>query len=88
MKQLNPKLKVLLAVGGASHGTDSFEAVASSKSRIHEFSSNAISFLRKHGFDGLDVDWEFPNDETRSDFQAFIQVCCWRMSSFFFPLAR
>ena len=35
-------------------------AMLESKSNRHLFISTAISFLRKRGFDGLDLDFEYP----------------------------
>ena len=60
LKLTNPKLKVLLAIGGWSHPAAPFTKVVSSDSNIDLFSHNAINFLRARGFDGLDLDWEYP----------------------------
>lgn len=67
-------LKVHLAVGGASVGTWPFESVTSSSSSIHNFAVNAAAFLRTHGFDGLDLDWEFPGSAYRSHFSQLCEI--------------
>lgn len=54
----NPKIKMSLAIGGWSAGNFS-EAASSIKSRAR-FSETAISIIKKYGFDGIDVDWEYP----------------------------
>ncbi|GFO24364.1 Chea signal transduction histidine kinase [Plakobranchus ocellatus] len=60
LKEKNPHLKVLLAVGGWLIGSEPFlPAVKSEKSRS-VWVQNVIKYLRKHGFDGFDMDWEFP----------------------------
>ena len=37
-------------------------ALVSSPANMHSFATNAVAYLRLYGFDGLDVDWEFPAD--------------------------
>ncbi|CAF1004981.1 unnamed protein product, partial [Didymodactylos carnosus] len=62
LKALNPDLKVILAVGGWNHGSQPFtQMVATPQSRT-EFVKNSYNFIKEHGFDGLDLDWEYPAD--------------------------
>jgi len=60
LKKSNPRLKLLLAIGGWRAGSGPFVAVVASANTRKTFAANAAKFVRRHGFDGLDVDWEFP----------------------------
>uniref|UniRef100_A0A0L8I6T7 GH18 domain-containing protein n=1 Tax=Octopus bimaculoides TaxID=37653 RepID=A0A0L8I6T7_OCTBM len=60
MKQKNPKLVVLLSVGGWNMGSALFTQMASTPENRKQFYTNATDFLRTRGFDGLDMDWEYP----------------------------
>ncbi|GME72861.1 unnamed protein product [Ambrosiozyma monospora] len=62
MKKLNPKLKVLLSIGGSDSNKD-FTKLTKTKSHTKKFVTNAISFLKKYEFDGIDIDWEYPNSQ-------------------------
>ncbi|BFZ20890.1 hypothetical protein BsWGS_23929 [Bradybaena similaris] len=60
LKDKNPALKVLLAVGGWQIGSEPFIPMIRDEDNRVAFVGNVISYLRRHGFDGFDVDWEFP----------------------------
>lgn len=54
-------IKVLLGLGGWNDSNDDkYSKLVSSPSARRKFVHRVAQFVEKHGFDGLDLDWEFP----------------------------
>lgn len=59
LKAQNPKLKILVSLGGWG-GCETCSAVFSSKEGRKEFAESVKDILVKHEADGIDLDWEYP----------------------------
>merc|ERR1719309_557665 len=67
LKEQNPSLTVMLSVGGWNAGSGGFSMMASQADRRAIFIDSVIPYLQKFGFDGLDLDWEYPGTNPGSD---------------------
>ncbi|KAI9775109.1 MAG: hypothetical protein M1839_001420, partial [Geoglossum umbratile] len=82
LKDSNPGLQTWISIGGWSmndpdqptHST--FSTLAGSAEAQSKFFSSLISFMSTYGFDGVDIDWEYPVAPERSgnpqDFQNYV----------------
>ncbi len=59
LKAVNPQLKLVASVGGWDW-SNRFSLTARQAQTRDNFSASAVEFLRASGFDGIDIDWEFP----------------------------
>jgi GH18 family chitinase len=62
LKQKYPHLKTLISVGGWSW-SGQFSVVARDMNSRKVFSDSCAEFIDKYGFDGVDIDWEFPGGD-------------------------
>ena len=58
IKQSFPHLKTVISVGG--WGADGFSDAALTDESRSKFADSAVEYMKKNGFDGVDLDWEFP----------------------------
>ncbi|KAK6079577.1 endochitinase [Seiridium cupressi] len=66
LKQNNPSLKVILSIGGSNTSRDdSFSTLASTDATRYVFASSSVAMMQDYGFDGIDINWEYP--ETVAD---------------------
>ncbi|WP_255083305.1 glycoside hydrolase family 18 protein [Zhouia amylolytica] len=59
LKKNNPELKILYSVGGWVWSNE-FSHVAASETARKKFANSCVLLMKKHGFDGVDLDWEYP----------------------------
>jgi len=60
LKITHPHLKVTLAIGGWNEGSAKYSEMAKDPVKRKRFADSSIKFIKKHNFDGLDLDWEYP----------------------------
>ena len=56
----DPELKVLFSVGGWTAGGWVFSQMAQNRESRLLFIQSAVHFVNYFGFDGIDIDWEYP----------------------------
>jgi chitinase len=71
LKRQDPDLKVFIAIGGWTFNdpgptASTFSDIASSEANQGKFIRSLISFMSDHGFDGVDLDWEYPAADDRN----------------------
>jgi chitinase len=59
LKEQYPHLKTLISVGGWTW-SDRFTDAALTEETRAKFAASCVAMMKQYGFDGLDIDWEYP----------------------------
>ncbi|MEA5038617.1 MAG: glycosyl hydrolase family 18 protein [Clostridiaceae bacterium] len=59
LKQTYPQLKTLISIGGWNDSGKFSDAALTDESRT-VFADSIVAFIKAYGFNGVDIDWEYP----------------------------
>ncbi|MCY1057831.1 glycoside hydrolase family 18 protein [Nannocystis sp. SCPEA4] len=72
LKQQHGDLRTLISVGGYTWSTNFAPNAATEQGRA-SIASSCVQFMRDYGFDGVDIDWEFPaSPQEGQDYSALL----------------
>ncbi len=72
LRQQNAGLRVLISIGGGGNLDAPFARVVESPENITAFVGKCVELMKKWGFDGLDLDWEFPKAGQKDAYTALL----------------
>src|ERR1700730_4896807 len=72
LKQQYPGLRTLISIGGASHSNNFSIATATAAAR-QSLVQSSVNFMKVSGFDGIDIDWEFPHATDKQNYTALLK---------------
>ncbi|KAL2743966.1 chitinase-3-like protein 1 isoform X1 [Vespula maculifrons] len=61
LRKNNSNVKTMIAIGGWNEGSTKYSHVVANPTLRAKFVDSVVKFLGKYGFDGFDIDWEYPN---------------------------
>ncbi|TRY80597.1 hypothetical protein TCAL_17442 [Tigriopus californicus] len=62
----------MLSVGGYNEGPDKFSDMAKDPVKRQAFIDSSVDYLQRYGFQGLDIDWEFPAEEDKRNLDLLV----------------
>ncbi|XP_020785250.2 acidic mammalian chitinase-like [Boleophthalmus pectinirostris] len=75
LKTKNSQLKTMLAVGGPNFDNQKFSTMVAAANTRSSFITSAIALIKDNGFDGLNLDWQYPGDGQPQDKTRFTSLC-------------
>jgi hypothetical protein len=75
--------RVLVAIGGATVAGATFSAISAHRDALRRFTDEATRFVLDGGYDGVDLDWEFPAPSERDLHLQLVRALRKRLESAF-----
>lgn len=73
LRERNPDLNVIVSVGGWGR-CEEFPEMAATPENRQRFAESTVAYIREHDLDGIDYDWEFPDEDETEDFTAILRT--------------
>jgi len=67
LKDTNPEFVPMISIGGWNAGSKKFSEMAADPAKRQIFLDSIIPFVQKYGFEGVDMDWEYPGSRDTID---------------------
>ncbi|MFZ6736038.1 glycoside hydrolase family 18 protein [Undibacterium sp. Ji42W] len=79
LKKYNPALRLQFSIGGWAYTNDDsptawrYRMAATTGENRKKLAESCVAFMLEYGFDGLDLDWEYPRAEDAQNFVALLK---------------
>lgn len=67
LKKQNPNFVPMISIGGWNAGSKKFSQMAADPAKRQIFLDSILPFVKKYGFEGIDLDWEYPGSRDSID---------------------